>query len=395
MRTSIGVVGAGQFAASFFPLFRNHPGVDRLFVTDLEPSRAEHAATTFGLDGAFATFDELLESDCASVAIFTQRWTHAPLVLRALRAGKNVYSAVPMGVSYDELAAIIEAVRATNLTYMMGETSFYYPAAVYARQRYEAGDFGRLFYAEGDYVHDMDLGFYDAYRYSGGERWKETASYPPMLYPTHAIGGVLSVLPEHAVSVSCLAVRDERGDGVFDRSVSMFDNDFSNASALFELSGGSIMRTNEMRRVGYPSHIRESRYRYFGTEASFEQLVDVSVWQDKKGFTDVSRSWNRPGRTAGQPKRATPKYTIPAGCQSLTRAYRLATKVHTISWPMISCVPSPSAACHRSTRGWRRATPCLGSSPTNPPSGGASAWSSPTLATHRPRHQSANAREAA
>ena len=68
----------------------------------------------------------------------------------------------------------------------------------------------------------------------------------------------------------------------------MFDNDFSNASALFELSGGSIMRTNEMRRVGYPSHIRESRYRYFGTEASFEQLVDVSVWQDKKGFTDVS-----------------------------------------------------------------------------------------------------------
>jgi hypothetical protein len=48
------------------------------------------------------------------------------------------------------------------------------------------------------------------------------------------------------------------------------------------------MRINEMRRVGYPSHIRESRFRYFGTEASFEQLAEVSVWQDKDTVTDVS-----------------------------------------------------------------------------------------------------------
>jgi hypothetical protein len=90
------------------------------------------------------------------------------------------------------------------------------------------------------------------------------------------------------VSVSCIGVRDDRDDGVFDRRASMFDNDFSNASALFELSDGAVMRTNEMRRVGYPSHIRESRYRYFGTEGSFEQLAEVSVWQDRQSVTDVS-----------------------------------------------------------------------------------------------------------
>ena len=43
-----------------------------------------------------------------------------------------------------------------------------------------------------------------------------------------------------------------------------------------------------MRRVGYPSQIRESRFRYFGTEASFEQLATVSLWQDKHDATDVS-----------------------------------------------------------------------------------------------------------
>jgi hypothetical protein len=88
--------------------------------------------------------------------------------------------------------------------------------------------------------------------------------------------------------VSCIGIRDDRGDGVFDKDVSQFDNDFSNASALFELDNGGAMRINEMRRVGYPSQIRESRFRYFGTEASFEQLATVSVWQDKYEVHDVT-----------------------------------------------------------------------------------------------------------
>jgi predicted dehydrogenase len=285
---SLGIVGAGQFAGQFATLFQVHPDVDRVIVTDLLRERADELVSREGLDGAVDSFDALLESDVDAIAIFTQRWTHGPLVVRALHAGKHVYSAVPMAVSEQEIADIIDAVRATGLTYMMGETSYYNPATVFARKKVAEGAFGRVFYAEGDYVHDMDLGFYAAYQYSGGEDWKRTASYPPMHYPTHSIGGVLGAIPGHAVSVSCIGVRDDRGDGVFDREVSQFDNDFSNASALFELDGGGVMRINEMRRVGYPSQIRESRFRYFGTEASFEQTATVSFWQDKSDVTDIS-----------------------------------------------------------------------------------------------------------
>ena len=289
MTFSLGIVGAGQFAGQFASLFHLHPGVSRVLVTDVLPERATELNERVGLDGTAASFEALLDDDSIdAVAIFTQRWTHGPLVLQALRAGKHVYSAVPMAITEDEIAAIIEAVRETGLTYMMGETSFYNPATIFARNQVSAGKFGRVFYAEGDYVHDMDLGFYEAYQYSGGEDWKSTASYPPMLYPTHSIGGVLGAIPTYATSVSCIGVRDDRGDGVFDREISMFNNDFSNATALFALSGGGSMRINEMRRVGYPSHIRESRFRYFGTEGSFEQLATVAFWQDKTGVEDVS-----------------------------------------------------------------------------------------------------------
>lgn len=285
---SIGMVGAGQFAPSFAKLFHAHPDVERVLVTDLVPERAAELVERVGLDRTVEDFDAMLATDVDAVAIFTQRWTHGPLVVKALRAGKHVYSAVPMAISAEEIEAIIETVKETGLTYMMGETSYYNPATVFARQKVAEGAFGRIFYAEGDYVHDMDLGFYAAYQYSGGENWRATASYPPMLYPTHAMGGVLGAIPGHAVSVSCLGVKDDRNDGVFDRNVSQFGNDFSNASALFELDNGGIVRTNEMRRVGYPSQIRESRFRFFGTEASFEQLATVSVWQDKTQVFDIS-----------------------------------------------------------------------------------------------------------
>ncbi|GAA3854018.1 Gfo/Idh/MocA family protein [Streptomyces sedi] len=286
---SIGIVGAGQFAGSFSKLFHLHPGVGSVYVTDLIPERADSLVADQGLAGTLPSFEAMLEDDrIDAVALFTQRWTHGPLAVAALRAGKHVYSAVPMAVSAEEIAAIVEAVQETGLTYMMGETSHYNPATVYARNRVGENAFGRLFYAEGDYVHDMDLGFYSAYQYSGGENWKATASYPPLLYPTHSVGGVLGAWGTHAVSVSAVGVRDERGDGVFDKEISQFDNDLSNATALFEVAGGGSFRINEFRRVGYPSHIRESRFRFFGTEGSFEQLATFSVWQDKEGVHDIS-----------------------------------------------------------------------------------------------------------
>jgi predicted dehydrogenase len=222
------------------------------------------------------------------VAIMTQRWTHGPLVLQALDAGKNVYSAVPMAISVEEITAIVQKVEQTGLIYMMGETSYYNPAVVWAREKVAAGEFGRVFYSEGDYVHDMDNGFYAAYKYSGGEDWKKTASYPPMLYPTHAVGGVLGALPTHAVSVSCIGIRDDRGDGVFDKNVSLWGNEFSNMSALFELADGGAMRTNEFRRVGYWNG-HESRFRFYGTEQVMEQTGHGATLSIKTEGADYAK----------------------------------------------------------------------------------------------------------
>ncbi|MGY5765600.1 Gfo/Idh/MocA family oxidoreductase [Brachybacterium sp. DNPG3] len=292
MSFTLGIVGIGQFGSHFAELFAAHPEIDAVYAVDSVAERIDaieqRESHPVRFAGRFSTVEELLASDVDAVAIFTQRWTHGQIAIQALQAGKHVYSAVPMSIDEEEIREITRLVAETGLVYMMGETSQYNAAVVAARRLHRSGVFGEVFYAEGDYVHDMDLGFYDAYKYSGGEQWKSTASYPPLLYPTHSIGGILGVIPRHAVSVSALGRPDTRGDGVFDKDVSMFANDVSNAFALFGMDNGGAFRTNELRRVGYPSHKRESRFRFFGEESSFEETVDVTYWHDKERVLELT-----------------------------------------------------------------------------------------------------------
>ena len=288
MGLSVGVVGLGQFAPSFVRLFEAHPRVSEVYLCEAVRQRLDAVPGSAKVTRRYTSFEELLSADVDAVAMFTQRWMHGPMALQALAAGKHVYSAVPMGISVDEIGAIVNAVATSRLTYMMGETSFYYPAAIFCRQRMRAGEFGSFVYGEGEYLHDMDHGFYEAYRYSGGEAWQATASFPPMFYPTHSVSGILSVIDAHAVAVSCLGYHDTANDGVFDAAVSRWGNDFSNEIALFRTSDGGTMRICEMRRIGVPNVEPNVRFSLFGTEGSFEQQTGASVWATRDSFEDVT-----------------------------------------------------------------------------------------------------------
>lgn len=270
----IGVCGAGSFASSFIPLFAAHPAVSEVRLAEVMPERRQAQAQRFGLTQTYPSLEELCASDVDAIAIFTQRWMHGPQAVTALRAGKHVYSAVPAAITLDEMATLIQAVAESGLTYMMGETSYYYPATLYCRERFQRGDFGRFVYGEGEYLHDMSHGFYEAYQYSGGEGWRRTASFPPMLYPSHSISMILSVTGARMTSVSCLGYVDDEADGVFRAETSQWANVFSNQTALFRTSDGGMARINEFRRVA-ASGVRLS---LFGTEGAYEEQAGARRW---------------------------------------------------------------------------------------------------------------------
>ena len=278
MKVKIGIVGFGLFSRDFVRLFKMHPDVEKVCVADLSPKNREEVANIYPDMEIYSSYDEMLEkADINSVGVFTQRHLHGPMVIQALKAGKHVYSAVPIGCTLEEITEIVELVKKTHLVYMMGETCYYYPSAIFCREKYKKGEFGKFVYAEAQYYHDIRE-MYEAFQSSGGDKWKRVAGIPPMFYPTHSLSMVLPALGEHAVQVSCMGLRDDFPDDIYGEEKNDFANPFSNETAMFRLSGGGVIRINEFRRVGIN---KPSTYItcFYGERGSYDCVADKHFFQ--------------------------------------------------------------------------------------------------------------------
>ena len=265
----IGFVGCGQFARCFVPLFRAHPAVEYVAVCDKFRERAEDYKERFSCDEIFDTFDEMIASDrINAIAIFSQRDLHGVMAIAALKAGKHVYSAVPMALKVDEILEIVRLVKETGLTYSMGETGIYRPASIFCRRAYASGEIGNLVYAEAQYNHDMSR-LYDVFKYTEGDAWRKMAGLPPLFYPTHSTSMVLSATKAHAVSVSAFGYEEKKDADIFGEGKNYWDNPFSNTSMMLKMSDGSVVRISENRRIAW--HVPETYITgFYGDKASYE-----------------------------------------------------------------------------------------------------------------------------
>lgn len=299
MGIKVGMCGVGAFADRFIPLFDAHPQVEQVVLCDLDAEKLREKSERFDIPDTCPSLDELCDSDVDAVVIITQNWLHGPQATQALRAGKDVYSAVPSAVTMEEITDLVAAVEETGNIYMVGETSYYYPCAIYCRRRFAEGDFGHIVYGEGEYYHDWDHGLYEVMKWRGGEDWKKYAGGPPMHYPTHSTSLIMSVTGAHATHVSCHGFVDTADDGIYRADVNIWENEFSNESALVKMSDGSTARINEFRRIGHPGTVGMSLY---GTEGSYEEQTDsqVFVTKDRDALEDVTELLQPVGQPASE-----------------------------------------------------------------------------------------------
>lgn len=287
----IGFVGCGQFCRAFVPLFQAHPAVGFVAVTDKFPERCREYDDLFHVDRIYDSFDQMIHSsEINSIAIFSQRNQHGEMAIAALKAGKNVYSAVPMATTTEEVLEIVRLVRETGLTYSMGETGIYRPAAIFCRQKYASGEMGDMVYAEAQYNHDMKR-LYKTFQYSEGDAWRKMAGLPPFLYPTHSTSMVLSAAGAYAKKVAAFGYVDRMDPDIFGAGKNYWDNPFSNSSMLLQLSNGAIARISENRRVawGTPETYISN---FHCTKASYECSLDrhsyITVPDKEPFYEDVS-----------------------------------------------------------------------------------------------------------
>ena len=262
-KITICFIGCGSFARHFVPLFKAHPYVEKVYVCDIIAERAEEYSRKFDVEIIPSFEDAKKREDIDSVAIFVERHLHGPLVCEALRAGKNVYSAVPMASTVEECQEIVELTKKTGLTYMMGETCIYYPCSMFCKREYEKGRFGKFVYGEAQYHHDLS---HFSKEFIAA---RATSAVPPFLYPTHSTAMLLNAIGDHVVRVSAVGYRDEEENTPFRKGENPWDNEFSDEFSLMQLSKGGTIRVNECRRIGYkaPSSYVSA---FYGTKGAYQ-----------------------------------------------------------------------------------------------------------------------------
>lgn len=291
MGISLGLVGLGSFGSAFAPLFKSHPGVDRVGLCDMESDRiAKFANAPFFRDkfrpqDAFTSLDEMCAADFDALVIITQPWLHAPQCLQAMEAGKHVYSAVPVVSLPDDdetlgwIDKLVETSRRTGLLYMLGETTVYRPQTMFCRRMSAAGRFGDFVYAEGEYCHDVDANCNlrqvahsrtssKSARGHAAEMEKYAARGRrggPMHYPTHSTSGPVNVMRAHATRVTAYGYANASDDPFFRTSA------FSNEVALFQMSNGASVRIAEMRETPGQLGGEPETFRIMGSRGTFAE----------------------------------------------------------------------------------------------------------------------------
>ncbi|MBM3190913.1 MAG: Gfo/Idh/MocA family oxidoreductase [Chloroflexi bacterium] len=195
-RIRVGVVGVGR--GQTFARGAELAGMELVALCDIWEDKLRQVASDYGV-AAYTEYDRFLEHDMDAVVLANYFHEHAPLAIKALRAGKHVMSECAACNSLAEGVALCRAVEESGRIYMFAENyPFTAPNQEMARL-YKAGEIGRVLYAEGEYNHPGS--FQWAMGISPGLRhWRN--NIPSTYYCTHAMAPLMYITDTMPVRVN-------------------------------------------------------------------------------------------------------------------------------------------------------------------------------------------------
>lgn len=275
----IGIVG-GRFGAAF--QWHLHPGAKVTAVCDIQPKALQRLSEVYRCDNKYTSFREMLQhKELDAVGIFTPATLHSWMCVEAMKAGKHVISAVPVGLSIEQIEEVLAAVKRTGLKYMMAETSYYRPEVITCREWAKEGRFGTIFHSEAEYHHEGLIPL--MYDERGFPTWRH--GLPPMLYPTHCTGIVIPVTGERLTEVQAIGW----GDGHEVLKTNAYRNPFWNTTAMFKTSKGHSSRIAVYWHVAAGG---TERGQFYGDRMSYimerpEKSPNTVVRISKNGSTSI------------------------------------------------------------------------------------------------------------
>lgn len=279
-KLKIGIAGTNR-GKHFFEDFRKLNDTEVVAVMDPDKEaigrfRKEHPEVN-----TLTSYADLLNCDIDVVVIASPIQMHAQQAILALNKNIHVLSEVTAATTIEDCWALLQAAKKSNAQYMMAENYCYIRENVAVRNMVEAGVFGKIYFAEGEYLHNVTYLHYDEH---GEATWrrKEITTKRGSTYATHSLGPTLDWFNDRVKYVNCL------GSG--SHTVPEYENDDSTMMLCRTENGALInirldMVSNRPHNMGY--------YSLQGTKGCYESPrvpgEEHRIWLED--YAESSEKW--------------------------------------------------------------------------------------------------------
>jgi predicted dehydrogenase len=152
------VIGAGFMGRTHTEAIRRLGNVEVAAVAAITEDEARRFAAANSIEWATADVDAVLKDPSIDgVHICTPNNLHAPIALKALKAGKHVLCEKPLAMSAAEARAMLALAEKKGLCHATNHNLRYYPVVQQMRRMIENGDLGDILVVQGTYSQDWLL----------------------------------------------------------------------------------------------------------------------------------------------------------------------------------------------------------------------------------------------
>ena len=283
MSKDIKIAFAGAHRSSgFFKAFQAHPETDIVALCDINDEALAAMGKATGITKLYTMYEKMLEdAKPDAVVVATPMQFHVPQSIAALQRGVHVLCEVTAAVAMDEARWLVQECKKSSAIYFMAENYTYMRPNVLVRAMVEAGLFGEVYYAEGEYIHELSALHHTA---DGEPTWRYywQVGVNGCTYPTHSLGPCLQWVKERPAFISSI------GTGQWtDPEHAMEDT----VLLLCKTSSGKLMRVRVDMLSKRPHAM--TNYTLQGTKGCYESArrkgEENWVWVD--GYCKDANTW--------------------------------------------------------------------------------------------------------
>lgn len=144
MSLRIGIIGAGRMGHTHAYTYRGIPRAQVKVVCDVDVGLAQKLAAEVGAECAADWAEVLARDDIGAVSICLPDHMHREATVSAARAGKHILLEKPIATTVDDGLAILDAVAAADVTFMVGHTVRFDPRYYLAYEAIAQGQIGEV-----------------------------------------------------------------------------------------------------------------------------------------------------------------------------------------------------------------------------------------------------------